>query len=198
MADVLKLETNVPQTIALAFAEGLTMPSKFGGDQKMFSLSDGRKWFTAPYIADKLKQAGVVAEQPFTICKREVVTGNRRAVEYQIETGSAATAPASQSTSQQAVQISQSHSIHAVPAPVALAAPVASASGFPIAPAATTPTVDTSASAIAFAGRAAVDAVLAVESYARQKGLTDFSFDGEQLSRIWISLYIDARKGGRA
>lgn len=196
MADVLKLETNVPQTIALAFADGLTMPSKFGGEQRMFSLVDGRKWFAAPYIADKLKNAGVVANQPFVICKRELVTGNRRVVEYQIETGSAATAPVSTaSTSQQTVQVSPSHSIHAVPAPVAPAAPlVTSASGWPIAPA---PTVDTSAAAIAAStGCAAVDAVLVVESYARSRGLTDFAFSPENIEKLWVTLFIDARKSG--
>jgi len=199
MGETLKLLPNVPEVIALAFADGMPVASKFGGDQILFTLDDERRFYAAPFLAAKIKAAGIRANQPFTICKREIVQGNRRVVEYQIETGTAATAPVSQST-QQTVQVSQSHSIHAVPAPVAVApAFVPSASGFPIAPAplAAAP-ADTSSSAIAFAGRAAVDAMLAVESYAQSKGMTDFCFGADNLQRLWVTLYIDARKGGRA
>ena len=48
------------------------------------------------------------------------------------------------------------------------------------------------------ADKAAIDAVLELEAYARRQGMTDFSFGAENLQKIIVTLYIDARKGGRA
>ena len=84
-ADVLRLQANVPQTIAVKFTDGLAVASNYGGDQIMFSLCDGRKMFLPPIMAKKIADSGVEANQPFTICKREVAEGNRRRVEYQVE-----------------------------------------------------------------------------------------------------------------
>lgn len=83
--NALRLQTNVPETIALEFTDGLAVASKFGGDQIMFSLVDGRKLFVAPFVAGKITASGVQSYEPFEICKRELVNGNRRMVEFQIQ-----------------------------------------------------------------------------------------------------------------
>ena len=204
MGDVLKLQTNVPETISLAFADGLPVESKFGGDQIMFTLNDGRKWFAAPFVAQKIAAAGVVAHQPFSICKREITENNRRRVEYQIDTAAAVPAAA-------AVVVSSGAGAVATPPARAskMTEVVTPSSHFPTSPstpaaangnghAAAPAAGDSSAAAIRFAGMAAIDAVLAVEAYAQSKGMTDFSFGAENIQKVWLTLYIDARKGGRA
>src|SRR4051812_29786041 len=80
-----KLQMNVPQVFELAFPDGLKVNSKFGGDQIMFSLTNGEKWYCDPFIASKISAARIGANTPFTVCKREVVNGNRRVVEYEVE-----------------------------------------------------------------------------------------------------------------
>ena len=60
------------------------MQSQYSGDQVMYSLTDGRKWYVSPFVAEKVKQAGITAQIPFEVCKREVARGNRRSVEIQV------------------------------------------------------------------------------------------------------------------
>jgi hypothetical protein len=75
----IKLQTNVPQTFELEFPEGLSVSSKFGGDQIMFTLTNGERWYCDPFIASKIKAAGIGAYTPFNVTKREITQGNRRA-----------------------------------------------------------------------------------------------------------------------
>ena len=186
----LKFQTNIPEVIALEFSEGRAVQSQFGGDQVMYSLTDGRRMYVSPFVADKIRNAGITAGVPFELCKREVARGNQRSVEFQIRTindmgGAAAeTAPLPATTTQQ-----PNHS-----ARLQVAAPVAAPAAVP--PQAAEPT------AIAMlkrAGFAAVDAVLEVESYAQSRGMVDFEFGAENLQKVWLAIYIDSRKnGGRA
>ena len=187
MGDVLKLQTNVPETIALAFSEGLPMSSKFGGDQIMFTLSDERRLFVSPFVASKIAAAGIEPGQPFSICKAEVIHGNRRAIEYLIE-------PA------HAPQQSAPHPAK----PIHVVAPPADTRSVPNASRTTapeTPSVSDAPTAVTIlkiAGMQAIDAMLEVEQHAQKRGLTDFVFGAENLQKIWLALYIDMRKGGRA
>jgi hypothetical protein len=80
-----KLSFDVPETLELQFAEGLKVSSKYSGDQIMFSLTNGEKFYTDEFVASKIKAAGIGANQPFNIVKRAIVSGNRRMVEYEIE-----------------------------------------------------------------------------------------------------------------
>lgn len=54
--DTLRLQTNVPETIALEFTDGLTVASKYCGDQIMFTLIDGRKMFLSPFVARRSRK----------------------------------------------------------------------------------------------------------------------------------------------
>jgi len=194
MGDVLKLQTNVPEMISLAFSDGMPIASKFGGDQIMFTLEDERRWFVAPFVANKIKAAGIGAGEPFVVCKRERTEGNRRMVEYEIEKGATVTAVAPSGVAVVAGG-SSNNSRSQQSSAVAVAPPAAVA----VAPPAAAPTLATdSSSAIRFAGMAAIDAVLAVEAYAKSRGMTDFAFGAENIQKVWMTLYIDARKGGRA
>jgi hypothetical protein len=100
MASILKLEVDVPQTIALKFAEGRLQPSKIPGapDQMMFSLADGQIAFLPLAVAERIRESGITKGTPFKICKRrfgkfDLATHNEKAAG-----GPAPTAP-SMSTS---------------------------------------------------------------------------------------------------
>jgi hypothetical protein len=174
----LQLQTNVPETIALQFSDGLLVTSPKGyADRIMYTLTDGRKLYLPPFVADKVRAAGIQRGEFFTICKREVTQGNRRTVEYQI------TAP--EEALPQTV----------VPAPVA---PTTSTLAVVHSQATPKPEADAVALMKA-AGRGAIDAVLDIEEYARQRGMTDFTFGEENVQKIAGCLFIElCKRGGRA
>lgn len=183
-----KLSLNVPETLELQFPEGLKVTSKFGGDQIMFSLTNGEKFYTDEFVASKIKQAGIGANQPFNIVKREVITGNRRRVEYEIEalkdpqsiTDPRPTVYAGESRdrSQTAVLLGAGASIPAA----AAAAPAPS-----------------SVAVMKLAGIGAIDAVLEIEHYAQSRGMTDFAFGADNIQKLTACLFIEMnKKAGRA
>jgi hypothetical protein len=190
MADVLRLQTNVPETIALEFTDGLTVSSKFGGDQVMFSLTDGRKLFLTPFVAKKIADSGVQAKQPFVLTKREIASGNRRSVDYQIETAKlvqSSAVPAPSQTTIRQTQVTNAPTPAATPAAAAAPAPAPAPS-------------DTSAVALMkMAGCGAIDVALEVERYAQSKGMTDFLFGAENVQKVAVTLFLEmSRKAGRA
>jgi hypothetical protein len=189
--DTLKLQTNVPELIALQFAEGRPVASQFGGDQVMFTLTDGRRAYLPPFVAQKIADAGIQPGEFFELCRREITLGNRRSVEYQVKTDVAGTLPAKNvpaapngaSSARNDARVQ-----HIAPAGAAVHP----------APAPAVPAADTAAVAMTAAGRMAIDAVLAIEAYARSRGMADFVFGADNVQKIAVSLYIDLRKGGRA
>jgi hypothetical protein len=82
--ETLKLNIGEPQTIALQYADGKPVQSRFSGDQLMFSLVDGRKWYTEPYVQMKLDAIRVQPGEPFEVEKRESQSGNRRTVQIEV------------------------------------------------------------------------------------------------------------------
>ncbi len=210
MAESLKLKTNVPETIALQFAEGLPTSSQFGGDQVMFTLTDGRKLYVAPIVAKKISDAGIGARQVFSICKRESAEGNRRVVRYEIETASCvqheAVSNANAASNSKLTSTPPSYSfagnaaraIHAVAAPAQVMAGPAAGAASPAFVPAPAPQDSAAVEFMKLAGRGAIDAVVSTEEYARARGLSEFVFDSLSVQKIMVSLYIDLRKGGRA
>lgn len=183
MSETLKLMANVPETIALKFSEGLSVNSRYGGDQVMFTLSNDQKLYVAPIVASKIAEAGIRAGEFFSLCKRDIhVDKNRRIVEYEVQRLATVAAPAP----------APSNSIHVVPAPAAPAA----ASAAHVVPASLAPV--SNGAAMKCAGIAAIDAVLEIEDYARSRGMTDFAFGADNIQAIMCTLFINAQKGGRA
>jgi hypothetical protein len=88
MADKIVFSTNVPETLALKYARGKSVASQFedGGNQTMFTTTDGRVMFLSEYAAGKIDALGLAPGEPFTICKREVRANGKPAhVEWQVE-----------------------------------------------------------------------------------------------------------------
>jgi hypothetical protein len=211
MSETLRFQTNVPEFVALQFAEGLPVSSKFSGDQVMYTLTDDRRMYLPPIVADKIRAAGITAGECFSICKREVKSGNRRTVEYQIETAASGNAAAS-STSPLERTVQSTIAAPETPVSTQSSYPVASAEARRLrsdgnaarslhavpAPAAA-PAADSSAVALMkIAGCGAIDAVLDVERYAQERGMTDFAFGADNIQKIASCLFIElCKKAGR-
>jgi len=177
MADILRLQANVPEVIAVEFTDGLPVKSNYGGDQIMFSLSDGRRIFLPPFAAKKIADSGVKPKEHFEICKRDVSVGNRRTVEYHIDLIAPPPPP---------------------PAPAPVAAPRIHAVAAPMAQAVEAQACESPmAQAMKQAGIAAIDAVLEIEQHARNRGMTDFEFGSENIQKFAVTIFIETRRGGR-
>jgi hypothetical protein len=185
----IKLQTNVPQTFELEFPEGLSVSSKFGGDQIMFTLTNGERWYCDPFIASKIKAAGIGAYTPFNVTKREITQGNRRRVEYEIEALKEA-----QTITDARPTVHAHESYNGQTTAVVLGA---GASVNP--PAAVAPAAPSAVALMKMAGIGAVDAVLEIEKYAQSRGMTDFNFGADNIQRLTACLFIEiSKKAGRA
>ena len=83
MRERIGFQTNVPVTVALAYADGLQVEGRFG-DQILYTLADERVMYVPPVVRSKLVELGVQPREPFTLCKAERKEGNRRFIEWQV------------------------------------------------------------------------------------------------------------------
>lgn len=193
-----KFQTNIPEIVALQYAQGKAVESPYTGDQVMFTLVDGRVMYLPPFVADKIHGAGIPARQPFAIVKREVTHGNRRSVEYQIETHNSPNPQGAPSVKENAPHKETATAPTRTPQPVQNTKALAIAAQ--LAESLAQPATQTDSDVLKATGRAAIDAVLDVERYAQERGLTDFAFGAEDVRALWISSFIEAsrsNKGGR-
>jgi hypothetical protein len=189
-----KFQTNIPEIVSLAFADGREVTSQFSGDQVMFTLDDGRKLYLAPFVADRIRAAGVRAHEPFEICKREVAQGNRRTVEFQIRPLTGGRSPVQPSPAAAAPQYQPQGNSQDLTRQLEDSIAKAQAARMPPPPA-TAP--DTGlAGTLAASGKAAVDAVLEIEKHARERGLTDFAFGADAVERFAVTLFIELNRRG--
>jgi hypothetical protein len=79
----LRFETNVPEVVALKFDDGLDVEGRYG-DQVMYTLEDDRVMYVPPAVRSKIQKLGIQRGDEMTICKREVKSGNRRGIEWQV------------------------------------------------------------------------------------------------------------------
>src|SRR5258707_1329757 len=71
MAEILKLQSNIPEKIALRYTEGKEVTGQFG-TRLMFSLKDGRILYAPVLVQEKIKEAGIKFGETFEILKKEV------------------------------------------------------------------------------------------------------------------------------
>jgi hypothetical protein len=170
MRERIAFRTNVPVTVALAYADGLQVEGRFG-NQIMYTLVDERVMYVPLVVRSKLVELGIQPRQPFTICKAERKEGNRRFIEWQVnkETNSDDLSPSE-------------------------APPV---NGKTHGPGAPTPSNGHSAVAqLEQALASSIDAAIAAEQYAATKGFS-VRFGNEDLRAMALSLFIQhAREGG--
>lgn len=161
--ETLKLNVGESHVIALQYAEGKPCQSRYSGDQVMYSLSDGRKLFVDPYVAERIKALRVGPGDEFAIAKKESFAGNRRTVEVVVNplkrTGAFGHAPVD--------TIGNDRPSHPTPAPPApQAAPPAPPPQAPVNGAG-----ETTADIMARCYCNAVDIALATIACAEKKGL---------------------------
>lgn len=184
--EIIKFETNMPQVLALAFAEGKPVESQFTGSQVMFSTVDGRRMYLAPFVAEKIRAAGIAARMPFEICKKQV----GRSVEWQVRTHNSAAGAVSEATPAAA----QVRSINqTVPKEYndQVMAPIPSPGEAAAAP------LTRAGTKLMGALAAAVEAVIEAETYCARHGRV-FSFTSEDVRALAITVYISDCKGGGA
>jgi hypothetical protein len=82
----LMFATNIPQTIALAYDDGRAVDGRFG-TQYMYSLAEPADHIAYfPEVVDvKIHELGIGRGELFTVCKREVQEGRRKAIRWQVE-----------------------------------------------------------------------------------------------------------------
>lgn len=160
---------NVPQAIALKWTDGRLCQSPFSGDQVRYVLTDDRQWYVDPAISERIQALGLAPGELFSAMKCEVMRGNRRSIEWRIAR----------------IQPEGAAERSVSPAPAPQNTPQQST------PQHSNPTAT---DALVATGKAAIDAVLAVEDYARQRGMDDFVFGSENVQKIWMSLYIEINR----
>jgi len=84
MADKLIFDTNVPVTIALKFATGKRVESRYNDYEVFYSTTDGRCFYATPTLDSRIQALEPAAGEEFTVCKREVREGNKKRVEWQV------------------------------------------------------------------------------------------------------------------
>ncbi len=156
---IVKFEVGVPQILAIAQSVGKPVQSRFGGDQLLFTLTDGRKMYVDPYVQDRMIAAGVVPSVPFEICKTETWINNRRVVDFRIGAGARTPAPVPFQGSSNG-----QHHNPTPAAPPALPPP-------PAPPVAMNGSGETGPAIMARCFLAAIDVALASTAYAESKGL---------------------------
>jgi hypothetical protein len=89
MADLLKIDVNVPVQVALTRkGPGRAVESKFGGEQRMYTLATatGDRVLYAPVeLAEQIDKLSLSAGEPFVIQKRVATEGQRTVTRWLAE-----------------------------------------------------------------------------------------------------------------
>jgi hypothetical protein len=80
---IIRFDTNVPQDVALKFADGKEVDGQYGS-QVMFTLAGDDRIFVPPIVADKIREAGIQKMELFRICKKEVRDGNKKGIRWEV------------------------------------------------------------------------------------------------------------------
>lgn len=170
-----QIQTNQPVTATLLATDADIAPSQFGGDQMKFRLSVGELYVSEAVgniLLGQIAADEIAAGESVTIAKREVQTGNRKAIRWSIGRSAAAMPP---------------------PPPVPPAA-AAVGGGVPV-PAAT---IERAASAAPeWSAKLAAEAIAVVDAYAavlRDSAKHQGLVKAEDVRSIFLSAYINASK----
>src|SRR5215469_10404616 len=178
MREKVAFQTNVPVTVALAYADGVQVEGRFG-DQIMYTLADERVMYVPPVVRTKLVELGIEPRESFTICKAERKEGNRRFIEWRVK------------------KESDSQEINSSNLPSSETPPPPPMNGKANGHAAPKPSNGhATVSHLEQALTASIDAAIAAEQYAATKGFS-VRFGSEDLRAMALSLFIQhSREGG--
>jgi len=80
---ILRFNTNAPVELALQWNDGKRVEGRYG-EQVMYTLDDNRVMYVPPVVAQKIRELGIRAREPFEICKTELRQDNKRWIEWRV------------------------------------------------------------------------------------------------------------------
>lgn len=84
MSDIIRFQTNEPETFGLRFPEGKEVEGRFGA-QVMFSTTDERIFFVDLPVAARIHAMRLSEGEVITITKRSVKEGRKQSIKWEIE-----------------------------------------------------------------------------------------------------------------
>jgi hypothetical protein len=204
MREPIRFETNVPVVASLRFNDGKDVQGRYG-DQVLYTVqtADGeRVMYVPPIVRTKIEQAGLTAGEWFRIGKFEVQTGQRKHLEWKVER----LQPEEQAPKVGAKAPAPQESAHVGAHPQPTTPAAAPANGKPAAappalPAAAAPAPDPALAPrpqtkLEDALKTVVAACHAATLYAKEIGFAIPNFTSEDISKMAMTLTIEARNGG--
>jgi hypothetical protein len=172
----LSFETNVPQTVALKYANGKRVESRYNDYEVYYSLADGRALYAPPALAERIAALEPAPGEEFSICKREMREGNKRRIDWQV------------------LPVAAKHEARKPASPTPAPAPAnepRNGSSTCISPQSTAamPAQATMTQMMGGALIASIDALLAARDYAAQKGLA-LTWNEEDVRATAASIFI--------
>jgi hypothetical protein len=82
--NILRFEANTPVQVTLKYDGGRDVAGRYG-PQVLYTLADGRLMYLEPKAARRIDELKITAGEPFSICKSEVRTGQKRKVEWDVK-----------------------------------------------------------------------------------------------------------------
>jgi pyruvate/2-oxoglutarate dehydrogenase complex dihydrolipoamide acyltransferase (E2) component len=209
MREPIRFETNVPVVASLRFNDGKDVQGRYG-DQVLYTVqtADGeRVMYVPPIVRTKIEQAGLTAGDWFRIGKFEVRNGQRKHLEWKVER----LQPEEQAPKLGKPAPAPQKSAHVGAHPQPTTPPPAAANGTPAPPppaaqpappAAPAPAAPEPTSAprpqtkLEDALKTVVAACHAATLYAKEIGFAIPNFTSEDISKMAMTLTIEARNGG--
>jgi hypothetical protein len=84
MPEILRFEPNVPVEVSVQGGGGITVAGRYG-DRVMYTLSDNRRMYVAPFVAQRIRELEIAPGEAFQICKREVKNGPRKTINWLVD-----------------------------------------------------------------------------------------------------------------
>ncbi len=83
MKEIVKFPMDTPVEVALRFEHGMRVEGRYG-DQIMYSLIDNRVMYVPPAVEQRIQELAVAPGEPLMLCKKEMKSGNRKWVEWNV------------------------------------------------------------------------------------------------------------------
>jgi hypothetical protein len=175
MADKITFDVNIPQSVALKYADGKRVESRYNDYEVYYSLTDGRALYATPALDKKIADLAPAAGEVFTICKREIRDGNRKRIEWKVAPLVGPVQGPDTGVQPQEASAAAPRPVTPAPRPAAVPAPVSEAG--------------TMTQIMGGALIAAIDALDAARKYGAGKGWT-LEFNEEDVRTAASSIFI--------
>jgi len=189
----LRFQMNVAEEVALKFRDGRDVEGRYG-PQVMFTLTDDRKMYLDPNVADSVRELGLEPGERISIVKRPVRQGRKQVVEWEVRRVDPAGVSGAYDEPETRLERDLRGSIDEAERRKAETQSPGAASAY------TAPSlasiVSLHAATMTTMLRASVDALMSVESYAKKQHGIKLHFNEEDVRTVAATLYIQANRDG--